>query len=56
MSTRYLVLTQIDGKLEYLTLLSSIRDPQRLHTVCGKMLRERFGRTVEEFRLEPWPL
>lgn len=55
-STKYLVLTVIDGKIHYLGLKSSIEEPQKLYAVCRSLLAMRFGQEVTEFQLEPWPL
>jgi len=57
MSRRYLVLTEVEGRLRMFSLLSNEHRLEELARQCAKMLGELLGdKLVDKFSVCPWPI
>jgi hypothetical protein len=57
MSKKYLVLTEVQGRIRVLALTSNAAEKTELRQVCGNMLDQFFeGKEIGRFIVEPWPV
>lgn len=57
MSNKYLITTDVDGEIRFLSLTSNLSHTARLESLCSRMLKKRFaGQEISGFFVSPWPL